>query len=190
LLLLRPARVPQECHIARALRVNGFHLRKSAPGDALVQELRGRRESWITRLQGRPRSRDFVLALQSFDKVTLIIYSAGMATVGIGLLLSIVRSSATPRIRFDWSPCLLQIGVWVPVLTHFYFGLRIRRRLRGALARVSCPDCGYDLRGLAPAVSRAQLDGVSTGPERCPECGSLWPLIPPPESPTACRTEL
>ena len=24
------------------------------------------------------------------------------------------------------------------------------------------------------------------GPERCPECGSLWPLLPPPLSPTGC----
>lgn len=40
-----------------------------------------------------------------------------------------------------------------------------------------CPDCNYDLSGLPDAI---EIDGLSIGPDRCPECGSPWPLVPPP----------
>lgn len=42
-----------------------------------------------------------------------------------------------------------------------------------------CVDCGYSLKELAPALPGA-VEGVRTvGPECCPECGTVWPLVPP-----------
>jgi hypothetical protein len=43
-----------------------------------------------------------------------------------------------------------------------------------------CANCGYALRGLADAVVPSRIHGVAIGPERCPECGMAWPLVPPP----------
>jgi hypothetical protein len=48
-----------------------------------------------------------------------------------------------------------------------------------ALEMGFCPGCGYDLSGLSHLESRGStLRDV--GPERCPECGAPWPLVPPP----------
>jgi hypothetical protein len=49
-------------------------------------------------------------------------------------------------------------------------------RLKGDL----CIDCGYSL-GELPAERLVTRDGgsVSVGPERCPECGCPWPMVPP-----------
>lgn len=47
--------------------------------------------------------------------------------------------------------------------------------------RECCPDCGYDLSGsqdATPPFDRHTL-GFPVGPERCPECEALWPLVPP-----------
>lgn len=43
-----------------------------------------------------------------------------------------------------------------------------------------CPDCDYDLDGLPPALPPDKMFGVDVGPRHCPECGGLWPLVPPP----------
>lgn len=43
-----------------------------------------------------------------------------------------------------------------------------------------CPSCGYDLRALACPIPLTLTGGVDLGPARCPECGSAWPLVPPP----------
>lgn len=56
----------------------------------------------------------------------------------------------------------------------------MRRRTLRRLDSLSCPDCGYGLRGTPPGVAPERLKGLPTGPAACPECGSPWPLIPPP----------
>lgn len=55
-----------------------------------------------------------------------------------------------------------------------------RPRLGEALQRGLCPDCGYDLAGLPPALPAWVLAGADVGPAACPECGSPWPRVPPP----------
>lgn len=56
----------------------------------------------------------------------------------------------------------------------------VQHRARRRFESLSCPDCGYGLRDAEPAVGPEQLRGVLSGPAACPECGSPWPLIPPP----------
>lgn len=56
----------------------------------------------------------------------------------------------------------------------------LRRRALRRLESRSCPDCGYRLQGAPAAVAPKLLKGVPSGPVACPECGSPWPLIPPP----------
>src|SRR5690606_39549887 len=56
----------------------------------------------------------------------------------------------------------------------------IRRRTLRRLDSLSCPDCGYSLHSAPNAIDPARLGGLPSGPVACPECGSPWPLIPPP----------
>lgn len=53
-------------------------------------------------------------------------------------------------------------------------GSAIRKHLKGRLvasaAQKACGDCGYLL----------EAGGEGIGPARCSECGSPWPLVPPP----------
>lgn len=53
-------------------------------------------------------------------------------------------------------------------------------RLIDAIDHRRCPDCGYDLTGAPPAIDPTRLAGADVGPRLCPECGSPWPLLPPP----------
>lgn len=183
--LLRAPRIPAECHLARRLRVSGFLLQRSAPDASLAEELQLRANAWAARLQNRPGNTEFGNRLFAFDRTTALVYAAGLVLVLAGILLFEARGAAGTPV--PGSGCLIQVGIFVPLITHFYFVLRIRRRLRGALDQVNCPDCGYDLRGSVAAIPARPLDRLTIGPERCPECGSLWPLLPPPECPTACR---
>jgi len=53
------------------------------------------------------------------------------------------------------------------------------RRIRTSLAESKCPDCSYPLLGLPDGEPRTgAVPGI--GPRRCCECGTPWPLLPPP----------
>jgi hypothetical protein len=68
----------------------------------------------------------------------------------------------------------------LPPLVFAFRRRRVRGRLRDALSLRSCPDCGYDLKGHDPALPPGMLGSTDVGPALCPECGSPWPLVPPP----------
>lgn len=55
----------------------------------------------------------------------------------------------------------------------------LRRRLLDALERHACPDCAYPLPS-GPEPPWSEPEEGWRGPARCPECGSRWPLVPPP----------
>lgn len=42
-----------------------------------------------------------------------------------------------------------------------------------------CPHCDYDLSSVEPDQSLLR-EGIHAGPPRCPECGTHYPLLPPP----------
>jgi len=44
----------------------------------------------------------------------------------------------------------------------------------------TCPDCGYKLGDLVSAMPPEYGETFWLGPEHCPECGSWWPMVPPP----------
>jgi hypothetical protein len=64
--------------------------------------------------------------------------------------------------------------LWLVVLFH-----RGTARV-GSKVRINpnCVVCHYDLRGTIAMVHPSKLRGTWIGPERCPECGLVWPLIP------------
>lgn len=75
-------------------------------------------------------------------------------------------------------------GLWLVLVGVICLGpvrlALIRRRLLASLDHRQCPNCGYDLASNPPAIAPELTGGYSAGPARCPECGSPWPLLPPP----------
>jgi hypothetical protein len=61
--------------------------------------------------------------------------------------------------------------------------IKSRQLRKESLARLKtrcCLDCGHGLEGLTGRLLPTAAGGtVATGPERCPECGCAWPMVPP-----------
>lgn len=54
-----------------------------------------------------------------------------------------------------------------------------RRKLSTAHLTRSCPQCGYDLRGIVISKDASVAELLTRiGPLVCPECGKEWPLVP------------
>jgi hypothetical protein len=73
----------------------------------------------------------------------------------------------------------------VPLLIVFFaarrwLGFGTTAALQRTLRNRCCPDCGYDLVTVKPAFEPSMLHVI--GPRACPECGSPWPLVPPPNA--------
>jgi hypothetical protein len=76
---------------------------------------------------------------------------------------------------------LAGIGIAASAAVHLRASRRAERpELGEALERGLCPDCGYELGGLPPALTAGALAGLDVGPASCPECGGRWPRVPPP----------
>lgn len=74
--------------------------------------------------------------------------------------------------------------LWMPIWILYYatkrtLGFGTTSRLRRALGSGVCPDCGYSL--VTAAFSGSERLKL-IGPKRCAECGSKWPLVPPPNA--------
>jgi hypothetical protein len=79
--------------------------------------------------------------------------------------LFLLRSGAV-----GWAAGQWVFGVSLPaVFAHGCAQVRRRQRTEEALVDGLCPDRNYLL--------EEKVEG--TGPERCPECGGVWPLVPP-----------
>ncbi len=55
-----------------------------------------------------------------------------------------------------------------------------RRGIRRSLFHGCCPTCGYPLADEMIGSGVRPTAWIPVGPARCPECGTHWPLIPPP----------
>jgi len=74
-------------------------------------------------------------------------------------------------------PWLFFLGAYVGIRRLFRMTKIVR--LRSAVMRERCPECGYDLSHGADIVMERTRGIVRIGPRLCPECGLLWPLLPP-----------
>lgn len=80
---------------------------------------------------------------------------------------------------------ILAFGTWLGFRSRIPIEARRSRDLLVMMTARQCPGCGYYLRKLneiEPGLTRH----VEVGPRYCPECGMMWPLIPPPTHEEVC----
>ena len=58
-----------------------------------------------------------------------------------------------------------------------------RAGLRRSMLRHECPTCGHGLVGIPSSIAPELVKGAVVGPRLCPECATLWPLVPPGDFP-------
>lgn len=173
---LAPAtRTPPEPHIARSLRVNTFFAVPPDVQGLKAFQLESRIRYWKKRLANRPVQNEFAWTLRQLHWAPRWLMILGFFGFAAQSTLDLIAPGG-----HSGSFPLTNIGIFGSLALYMILHARLRRRLRGALDQESCPDCAYDLRACPPAIPREQLSGQLIGPERCPECGSLWPLLPPP----------
>lgn len=82
--------------------------------------------------------------------------------------------------QVPWLRMPLSLAPMLALVTLYIIASRLPGRLTGAAANRRCPDCDYPLADLpSPFDSASSAAPIRSGPERCPECGTPWPLIPP-----------
>lgn len=152
------------------------------PGDQLHElsaELRRRTRSWCGReLPVRPERHNNPIATASSPRYTILLQ--------VPFYLFAAQFMVGPQIRsflgLPMSMITLLSSVTLPIMlvgSFRYFPMLLRRAQRRYNER-QCPDCTYDLSKSTPAIAPELLDGQFIGPRRCPECGTHWPLVPPP----------
>lgn len=138
-------------------------------GIDLHQQAAIRRRDWLE----KGRRRGGSMAFFQVDRHANLAMNVGVSLMLFALVATIFRKPGVPF--------LMLYGQFGYFALFIYASQRfaiVRRRLRLALETRHCPDCGYDLRGVPPAVPD-RVD-QTTGPASCPECGTRWPLIPGP----------
>jgi hypothetical protein len=71
-----------------------------------------------------------------------------------------------------YAPVVLACWLWA-------FGVHRTRRIDHRVTVLTiCPACDYELRTIEPMLEPTLVGGIWMGPERCPECGLHWPLVP------------
>lgn len=70
----------------------------------------------------------------------------------------------------------LLFGAMTLIGLALYFSKAKAAECVSAMLACRCPDCNYLLRGLKSPYGAAYSEW---GPDRCPECGAPWPLVPP-----------
>jgi len=121
---------------------------------------------------------------KAVGSVTLVGMLMSDAILGVGALLGIFGFAAAGVIGS------IVVMIALPVLgitVAFLIFEKLQKKKASLLTGVNnlatqklrlkheCPDCGYDLSGCRDAIETDAAHRV--GPERCPECGAIWPLV-------------
>ena len=145
---------------------------------ALTLMVESRRSWWKDRLSSHSTA--------GVRRIGLVSPFARVATFTLILAFAILTITDASDSAFSLFPLAVVIS-WPFVLLAF---LRIgNRRVHHRMLAGQCPDCGYDATALPPAFDEPLL--ATLGPARCTECGSPWPLVPPPaadENPRRLKT--
>jgi hypothetical protein len=109
------------------------------------------------------------------EKIGIALLGVSFLALGIWLYLG-GKPFQTPTL---WVGCLFAVGMYTSGRP-----LRFMRRTTNRFLNRHCPDCSYDLSAshADPPLNPESL-GINLGPRHCPECGALWPLVPPEAPP-------
>lgn len=143
------------------------------PAARLAREHARRVEYWTTRLEASaPASSDRPQGRRGRETERIMLVGGSLGAIGLIALAW----------RTSWPIALAAALGLAGTVALLALALRAseRPRLGDALRRGLCPDCGYDLSSLPPALPPEPLGGVRVGPSACPECGCPWPAVPPP----------
>lgn len=152
--------------IGRRARLSGFR------GEAHTLEVLNRRTQWNT-LVGKDDGTALLGRLVNVLPAGMLLAMLPLFLISVPLAVWNGAWRAGDAMGFVFPAGLLAM-------------IAIRQRLEKQTAArfmevsraVICPECGYSLRAHANQVE--QTTGKTVGPPRCPECGTHWPLVPPP----------
>jgi hypothetical protein len=132
---------------------------------SLAEDLAERRRRWERHLEPEPEDPNAPRKRRDWSWLEVFGWgdAIGAIAIAVGAILAV--------------GALILLLVWIPLLIIRFIR---RARCRKAINHCHCPDCSYDLAGVPDAIDPEDLDGQFVGPARCPECGSPWPLLPPP----------
>jgi hypothetical protein len=134
----------------------------SAPGS---EQIRLRRQYWCAHRKSRVGA-----------AVCRILENGPVSEVALWITVGFVLWMAT------WISYLLSaVGLFGIVLLLLANRSKSRRERYCVLMRGGrCPRCQYDLRNLLGEDHSDLIASSLAGPARCPECGYIYPLVPPP----------
>lgn len=152
--------------------------------------LHSRRQPYLDRLNGKPEQSlptrgapPYTLlpvrAMRSFTSPVWCVLLPQSVIVVLWTVLSGAAASGIVFLMFGMNTSHLMRNmvlqsVGMAGFQFFYFA-RMNAVVKRALGMANrhCPHCGHDLATIA-------TENDNAGPRRCPECGSHWPLVPPP----------
>ncbi len=79
-----------------------------------------------------------------------------------------------------WEVLLVLVGIGLLLGYVVQHPKRVANECVLSIQGFRCPDCNYPLNTVLPAFTGPAR---GCGPKACPECGSPWPLVPPPVAP-------
>lgn len=169
------ARYIREFPVRRVLRSD---LHRDASLASCREILTEREQHWLSESQKKRVSDQRIhnSPRQRFN-VTLITFACTL-----NLLTPVLRGtlgSAAP---------LVSIVVMYAAIFYVFTSRKTCKNADAARRRGCCPDCGFSLQGLdrpaafarVASANAASDQPIDIGPERCPECATAWPLVPPP----------
>ncbi|MBX3404318.1 MAG: hypothetical protein KF699_12985 [Phycisphaeraceae bacterium] len=166
---LVPIARERTAHVRRALRAQSQGALTCRDLQALSHVLANRREHAKSHILRQVGSRGrFYLVAASSGKMSVLLTFWMVPAIALPLLSP--QSSFAPLVTLV--PFLGMFGLMAFVST-------ASRRHQSRLLNRCCLDCGYALDHLPSTISTLEGVAVDTGPERCPECGCPWPLVPP-----------
>ena len=147
----------------------------NAEASLLPSELRARRNHW--RFHFSPNGK--LNKLEGYARLSPNRRVLRQELFFLPLMGFIVVMTIVPMLKgnFVSSPGLIFLLVPIAMFPLMLFA-RWHTRIVRCLVLSLCPDCEYSLGELPDAIEFS--NGERTGPERCPECGAPWPLVPPP----------
>lgn len=149
---------------------------RSNEDDAKAREIRIRRAFWLERLR-HPLSN---LACRQLGTASLVVRVLMLESLTVAGYFVAYRDASRQMTRIPlWFLAVIAVGLVVYLAAIAWRERRIKARLIRSLIGTECSDCGYKIdRG--PPIPTSGGESVGAGPLRCPECGCVWPLIPPP----------